>query len=208
MPVLRAVTEYGASLSVTSGASSRSRTRTVARELSTLTPTQASSGMRSMTSFFILSADQVGQNEPLSTPHSARARSISPLETSSLPSTSMSQTKSREAASSAKQTASPAMSATRWRSRRLTAGAPRSLSVFIEHWQRRASVRAVSRSRGRRASRSVKSSSGSAPQKRIPASASAFKNRGGSAPSTCTHTLLRRYIRRALIRTPPRVCAL
>ena len=112
-------------MSLSSGAGSRSRTRTTARELSTLTPTQASSGMRRMTPFFIASADHDGQKEPLSTPHSARARRISPFDTFSLPSTAISQAKSREAASSAKQTASPAMSASRCLSLRRTAGAPR-----------------------------------------------------------------------------------
>ena len=194
-------------MSRSSGASSRSLTRTVARELSTLTPTQASSGNLSMTSFFIVSADQEGQNEPGFTPLSARARRISPFVSFSFPSTSMSQTKRLESASSAKQTASPAISVTRRRSFRLTAGTPRSFSGVTVHWQRAARLFAASRSLVLTAKRKVRSSSGSASQNASPASASRLRKREGSAPCTSSHTLPRSMKRGGLIQIPPRVYA-
>ena len=77
MPVARAATLPGAPSEAVSGGSVRSRTRTSAREPATLTPTQLSSGTARITWFFMASASQAGQKEPLSTPQSARARRIS-----------------------------------------------------------------------------------------------------------------------------------
>ena len=160
-----------------------------------------------MTSFFIVSADQEGQNEPGFTPLSARARRISPFVSFSFPSTSMSQTKRLESASSAKQTASPAISVTRRRSFRLTAGTPRSFSGVTVHWQRAARLFAASRSLVLTAKRKVRSSSGSASQNASPASASRLRKREGSAPCTSSHTLPRSMKRGGLIQIPPRVYA-